>query len=504
MHSVEAVRTPAVVKRSFTIVPQLDAYPAIVRFGQTAVGKAVLLAVFAAGLFANEIHGWIELAVAAGIMAYFPTQRRMLLSLTTLYWLAFHSTWLNWSSLAAIAGADGQPTNWIIKATGFAILTATFGLLALYFQYVRIRRDAFAAKRYVLCLVTTSFLLMFLAAMAPVGGRAHFLLWAAVVVTSPYLWYFAYALKDASAKTPDGMLLQLGTLRPMWGGSNVPYAKGAANLRKTEVHTAEALSVVQLKAIKLLIWVFILRILLRILRVMVFGEPTSVLRLIGLGHLNLPRLNVPDLDIALGMASLPVSIAWISLIGHFAQAVLDLTIEGHVIIACGRMAGFNLLRNTYKPLYSRTVGEFWNRYYYYFKELLVEFFFFPTFTRYFKQHRQLRIFAATVAAATFGNMIYHFLHDYWFVAQLGLWKALVGFHVYFFYCAVLGIGIGISQLRGQGKNRLRDDAPRWRKALATTGVLAFFCLIEVFDQEGRSLNLWQCTHFFLKLFFIPV
>lgn len=504
MHSVEAVRTPAVVRKPFRIVPQLDTYPALVRFAQTPFGRAVLLAIFAAGLFANQTHSWIELAVAAGIVAYFPAQRRLLLTLTTLYWLVFHSTWVNWTFLSSIAGADGQPKNWTIKAIGFLILATAFALLAVYFQYVRNRRDSFAAKRSVLCLVTASFLLLFLAALLPAGGKTHFLIWIAVVVTSPYLWYFAYALKDASAKTPDGPLLQFGTLRPIWGGSNVPYAKGAANLRKTEVHTAEALSIVQLKAIKLLIWVFILRILLRILRVVVFGEPTSVLRFIGLGNFNVPHLNIPDLDVALGMAKLSVSTAWMSLIGHFAQAVLDLTIGGHIIIACGRMAGFNLLRNTYKPLYSRTVGEFWNRYYYYFKELLVEFFFFPTFTRYFKQHRQLRIFAATVAAATLGNMIYHFLHDYWFVAQLGLWNALVGFHVYFFYCAVLGIGIGISQLRGQGKNRLRDDARWWRKAIATAGVLAFFCLIEVFDQEGRSLNLWQCTHFFLRLFFIPV
>lgn len=176
---------------------------------------------------------------------------------------------------------------------------------------------------------------------------------------------------------------------------------------------------------------------------------------------------------------------------------------GHIVTACCWMAGFNILRNTYKPLRARTLSEFWNRFYYYFKELLVEFFFFPTFTRYFKRHRQIRMFVATMAAATLGNMIYHFLRDYKYVAEMGLWKALVGFQTYTFYAIVLGVGIGISQLRAQGRMRLRNDAPWWRKSLATASVLMFFCLIQVFDQEGRTLSLGQCLRFFLHLFFIP-
>ena len=36
------------------------------------------------------------------------------------------------------------------------------------------------------------------------------------------------------------------------------------------------------------------------------------------------------------------------------------------MIACVRMAGFRALRNTYRPLESRTVAEFWNRYAFYF------------------------------------------------------------------------------------------------------------------------------------------
>jgi hypothetical protein len=286
----------------------------------------------------------------------------------------------------------------------------------------------------------------------------------------------------------------------------MPYAKGAANLRKVEARTPEELCISQLKAIKLLIWVFILRFPLRALMVIVYGIPTQAGPLASLAHrlhFNLPNLGIPELATALQQPSVPVLVAWASVFAHFAEALLMMTIFGNIIIACARMTGFNLLRNTYRPLESRTVAEFWNRYYYYFKELLVEFFFFPTFTRYFKHNRQLRIFAATIAAATVGNMIYHFLQYYSFGAEMGLWRDLVGYQTYTFYAIVLGLGIGISQLRGQGKARLAHDAPWWRKTMATTGVVLFFCLLDIFDQDGRSVGLGQCLRFFLHLFFIP-
>jgi hypothetical protein len=41
----------------------------------------------------------------------------------------------------------------------------------------------------------------------------------------------------------------------------------------------------------------------------------------------------------------------------------------HMIIGTLRLFGFNVFRNTYKPLPPESILEFWNRYYYYFKEL---------------------------------------------------------------------------------------------------------------------------------------
>jgi len=471
------------------IVPQLDTYPRLVSFGQTTLGKVALTGVFAVGLFVNHMDSWIEMTVAVALVAYFPARRRLLVSVAALYLLLFHSTWLNWEFLRNAAKAAGQRTDWTLTVLVSGILAAVFCLLAAVFQSVRTRRASLAAKRPVLCLMAGYAALLAAAGLLRLGGMMRLLVWVVIAVTGPYLWYFAYGLKDASARTPDGVMLQFGTMWPLWGGTSVPHAKGAANLRRIETRNSQDLSIIQLKAIKLLIWACLLQVSLGALRVFVYQE-----RFLG----------VPELVVALHRAAVPVQVAWASVIAHFAETLLALTVTGNIIIACCRMAGFYALRNTYRPLEARTVAEFWNRYYYYFKELLVDFFFFPVFTRHFKQYRRLRMFAATMTAATLGNMLYHFFRDYQDVSQMGLWRALAGFRVYAFYATALGLGIGVSQLRSHGKERSGSDMQWWRRALATAGVLSFFCLLEVFDQEGRSYGLGMYLRFFLRLFLIPV
>jgi hypothetical protein len=261
---------------------------------------------------------------------------------------------------------------------------------------------------------------------------------------------------------------------------------------------------VQLKAVKLLIWAFVLRRVLRAMEILVYGDPTGPsLRFLGLA--GVPNLGVPRLEAVLQAGTiLPFHIAWASVIAHLTWAMLNMTVNGHVIIACCRMTGFYALRNTYRPLESRTMAEFWSRTVYYYKELLVEFFYFPVFTRYFKKYRRFRVFAATMAAAGVGNMIFVLLRDYRFAAELGPGRMLLRDLPYAFYYLLLGLGIGVSQFRNHGKPRLGDDAPWWRRALATTGVLTYFAVAEIFEREGLSHGLGDYMRFALRLFLIPV
>src|SRR6202008_162066 len=94
----------------------------------------------------------------------------------------------------------------------------------------------------------------------------------------------------------------------------------------------------------------------------------------------------------------PIAMGWTALVLDVVFSALALATAGHQAIAVARLAGYRLPRNTWRPLESRSLADFWNRYYYYFKELLVDFFFLPAFLRAFRRHPRLRIFFATFMA----------------------------------------------------------------------------------------------------------
>jgi hypothetical protein len=124
-------------------------------------------------------------------------------------------------------------------------------------------------------------------------------------------------------------------------------------------------------------------------------------------------------------------------------------------------------------------------------------FFYPTFTRYFKRHPRLRLAAATMAAACFGNLLYHFLRDLNYVLDLGLWPAVVGFRVYAVYAFILGAGIAISQLRR--RPQVDDRHWLWARVFPVVGVVVFYSVLQVFDDSGRAHGIAEHGAFLLHL-----
>jgi hypothetical protein len=489
------------------IIPQIDTYPRLVTFGESPLGKLVLLAGFAAALKIDGLHGWPELTLVTGILSFLPKHRTILTSLAAVLWLFLHNSWINWDFIGGLAETGHLNQRWILDILVGSYLAAIFCGVALLFRYVRNRQGSFLARRPVLVMVCGYFVILSVAGLVPLHGDLRTLIWLLIALLSPYLWYFAYALQDARSKTADGFVAQFGAMRPFYNMvlvSSTPVGKGRAYLRKVETKTSRELSVVQLKAVKLLVWIAVLQRLRHLLQVVLYGEfwkaPATVFHHFGLV---LPNLHIPTLETAINLSAtgvqLPSGIAWASLIAHFVQAVLGLYVSGNVAVACCRMAGFYILRNTYRPLESQTIAEFWNRFYYYFKELLVEFFFFPVYMRYFKKYPRLRKIAATMAAATLGNMIYHFCRDFAYVHDLGLRAAVTGFQVYAFYTFLLGLGICISQMRSRPAIPA-GGIPWIRRLFSFTIVVGFFCLLDVFDYEPRAHTLGAHFAFFLNLF----
>ncbi len=460
------------------LLPQWDKNPKLVEQAATWEGKLAMLGVFGLLLFFSTLLWWwtLGLLIATSLL---PARRRDLLTVGALGTvilggsskfeglLELHRN--QWQYLAALAGVF------------------LFGVL-LFKAGVTWPRSRFMRRPVVLLNVLFASLAL-IVTLAPMPDYLRPSVQLAVLILGGYIWFFAYSLQDRLAPGVGGLNQQVGTWAPFWtnaAGAGTPLCKGAAYLRRIEAKNPEELAVTQLKGLQLLIWCVLLKVIWAAGHLLAFGTT-------GWG------LGIPGLDAAIASKQLPATyLCWASLVAGFADTMLDMAVWGNTIVACCRMAGFRALRNTYRPLESTSIADFWNRYYYYFKELLVDFFFYPTYTRYFKTNRKLRLFAATLAAATFGNMLYHFFRDIDLVWKYGPWEAIIGFRVYAFYTLLLGFGIGISQLRG---NKPKTDGGFLRtRVQPAVAVLSFFCLVHIFDYTGRDHTITQHVRFLLHLF----
>jgi D-alanyl-lipoteichoic acid acyltransferase DltB (MBOAT superfamily) len=267
------------------------------------------------------------------------------------------------------------------------------------------------------------------------------------------------------------------------------------------------LAVTQLKGVKLLAWALCLAVLAHAWELVLHGEPAARAKTIGetgqqlfqtAGGLGLPTLEA-TFDAVAAKRSVSSLMAWAALVAQFISTLLSLAIWGHVIIATCRMAGFRALRNTRNPLASKTLAEFWNRYYYYFKELLVDFFFYPTFLRCFRKRPRLRKAFATVAAAGFGNVLYHYLRDSSALSTLGPWEALVAFRSYVVYGLILGLAIAASQDRASQRATAPSGRLGFRRVTGPIVVCGFFCVMSLFGQSSRGHSLETQMDYFATL-----
>jgi hypothetical protein len=488
----------------FTLIPAIDTWPGMVAFAQTVAGKLTVLAVFALGLWLHEKPWWLDATVLLAIMTFLPQHRRVLLLVATFYWLAKY-TLFDWMEVRHVIQVMGTAADIDLLALKPTILAAIFIFCGLFYHAACHFQHHPLMRRPVLSLFVVYFAVMLTTIYGPLTDVQRTYLWVFIIIFGRYIWFLAYSLLDRRNVATDGFVWQLRSYLPFWIGlstSPAPIAKGAANLRKIEARTPEQLAVCQLKGIKLVFWAYILMVVETVFANVVHGQPGYLDRYFFIPYsFDLPLYKEAFYGAIAGDFN-PWYSNWLSLVAQLFHNVLYLAIWGHVIIATCRMAGFNALRGTYKPLAAKTLAEFWNRYFYYFKELLVEFFFYPTYLRYFKKYPRFRLFFATLMAAGAGNVLFHFIRDPEYIIDLGFFGALWAFHVYMFYGMVLGSAIGLSQLR----NRRRKQPRGWfhDRIGAPAVVILFYCIVLIFDDPDRSLTLKDNFVFVLSLFNIQL
>jgi len=455
---------------NFRIIPRIETYPVLTKFAKTAVGKLLILALFALGLrFAMK--DWIPLSLGLAVITFVPVQRRILLTILTLLF-TFAVPW----------------ANWLHPLYSSALLVFVIAIGAMLFWIVSALPRSFIGRHPVFVLLSGYSLLIVFAVYFPNDTPRYLTVWEFTATFGAYLWFIGYSLLDCRAVGRDDFALQLGSYRPFWGSPTTPFVKGSGYLRRIEAKDADQLAVTQLKGLKLLAWSLLIGL---------FSKYFSI----GV-HVYLAVPTFADAFLhSVNRAPYPWYTCWTSLITGFLGDILAISIVGHRIVACVRMAGFNALRNTYRPLSSRTIAEFWNRYYFYFKELMVDFFFYPVFLNYFKTHKKLRMAAATFAAAGFGNAFYHYIFNLSYISQLGLWPSLAAYHVYIFYCVVLATAICISQLR---KRQPPPEGFFRRHVVPTFCVALFYCVLNIFDYTERTYPISEHFRFLAHLFNLTI
>jgi hypothetical protein len=468
------------------LIPSVENSPQMVARCKRPAGQWVLLAAFML-LLSFLTSQWPTIGAFLALATAFPGHRRGVVSAAGILIALAYPNWLDLPFLDRLASQQGiahlpQFVVRLVVAASFALLA---GLAALAYRFPR----SLVARRPVLAAVLSFFALVAAVSMAPLTGWSRVATWILVLAITRMLWFFCYTLTDRDSRNRDSVPLQAGLWRPAWmaaTGSGTPIGKGASYLQRIEAHHADELAVTQLKGLNLLLWALILNI----------GRVWFL-------YLVYRKLGIPEFEAAFARSVSGHPFAWywncLSLITAFFTSLLQMSVWGHQIVACLRMAGFRALRNTYRPLQSRTLAEFWNRFYFYFKELLVDMFFYPTYLRYFKKHPRMLMAAATMAAAFAGNAIFHFLRDISFVAELGWWRAIAGFQTYLFYCFVLGAGVAISQSRGK---RTDDPSRSWfrRRIAPFLCVMGFYCFLHIFDDADRTYGLREHFVFVGRMF----
>jgi hypothetical protein len=461
--------TSATAKRwaEFRLIPRLETYPAVVSFVQTTLGRVVLLTLFGLGMryFLPDLASVSGLAIMFGLITFMPEYRRFLLAVAPLIFVvlqSIHEPFLLVETLSVVA----------------------LGMF-LYWCAIRWPKSRFG-RRPVVFLLTGFSALIVLACTTAQHSRPYLIVWNLVGVVASYIWFIAYAVTDKNSTLLSDAGLQLASFRPLWGSTNTPFPKGAAYLRGIESKTPEQLAIMQLKGLKLLAWAILLAVF-----------QTLWFRFFH-GYLRIP---MPDQALAMSVGGTPVAwhLRWESQILAYFELILSFSIFGHRLIACCRMAGFNALRNTYRPLSATSLIEFFNRFYYYFKELLVEFFYYPAFLRYWKRHRRLRTVFATFAAVVFGNSFYHLTRDWHFLRDEGFWRGIASYQVLIVHNTALAVGLCVSQLRKRGPKPCGFIRGR---LLPAVGVAFFYILLIVFACQDRTFTLAQTSKYFASLFFI--
>lgn len=466
----------------------MDRNPAVLQWAQTVWGQSILHAGFLTLLFLlPTVRGkhFVLIAFSLVLCALFPARRMVALTAVgAVYFLLkplkqeLHYAFFDelWASLAIPLPSD--------------LAFVGFGLIFMIFTYLLVRNQmsrkiGFIFRRPILSIFLLGAGLSVLTIAMPIAHPLFPAAWISLGYLSGSFFFLGYILLDGRSKSALPPHQQVGFLRPVWAYGSIPL-KGPAFFRKFEAHTETGLAATRLKALKLVVWAIIL-----------YWTWEIVFDRILFGALAVPHMEAAISASAIGIHE-NFAMRWSILGANFLAQIIVFGAFIHGFVAVIRMAGFNVPRGMAKPLASRTMSEFWSRYLFYFKELLADFFFYPTFQRYFKNYPRLRIAFATFAAAFVGNILFDMISNSPAFAIDGFFDTVDNFYSYAIYAGALTIALIWSQV-AQKRPTPEDGWLRY-DVLPRVQVILFFALLQVFDDSSGLIPAGERIIFFLSLF----
>ena len=449
-----------------------EEHPVLLRWAQRPLGRLALLGLF--GWIFQSIYtpnqsvgrnSWIEVMAATAICSLAGRYRRHALAATTLILLCLAPDWYPSGWLGKFALREGLNGDLLHLLRPLAV----GGIFVLSAGLIWARRKVplhLPARWPLLSLLLGYFGLLGLSSCSWLDSQWRLIGFTCVWALSAYVWYLAFALRDARSRPGSPVWFQLASFHPFFAGTWIPIGLGAANLRQREAGSAEELAVSQWKGLKLLAWCWLMNQL-------------AAAMVVWRTRLGLPEFQALLHQILDGTVHYSRATCWASLLYSFFEGIVGALALGNLLVACARMGGFRLLQQTYKPLAARSVADYWNRISYYYKQAMVELFFFPCYLAGARLHPRLRQALAIFLAAGLGNILYHFRSVLPLMARLGVLQTLWGMRTYACYCLILCSGLWLSQIRSAGRS---GHLSATQRIFTLLRIVLFFSILNVFDE----------------------
>lgn len=467
----------------------IDKNDTVIAFAQTLPGQMLIHAALLACLLMIPLLRTSHVALMAVALALcwaFPTRRLMVLAITgaTYFLLRPFRAGEHYDYFEQLPIAN------VISGAPADVMLVPLGLVFLLFAFAMIRNQqhkhiAFIANRPLVFIFSLIAVLAFTSITLPNDHALFAPVWIALVYLASTFFFLGYVLIDQRSKTKVPLHTQLGFMRPFWAGF-APPIKGPAFYVKFQSQSDVDLAKSRLKGIKLAVWALILFLIWDL------GFNKLIY-----GYWGFQKLDTLIKASAAG-ESIGLATRWSAVGIEFIATVIVMGASIHAVVSVIRVAGFCIPRGMVRPLESRTIAEFWGRYLFYFKEMLVDFFFYPTFRRYFKKSPRLRMAFATFAAAFVGNVLFDFIYMMPTAAFGDLTQMWQGFVSYCIYAGILTAGIIWSQL---AQTPPKPEMGYFRyNVWPRVQVISFFALLQIVDDAFGKIPIGERLDYLVGLF----